>query len=429
MYETNASIVLLPVFVQSRLLAFGGWFTDRNLSVPFSCRSSSNSSNSSNGGGGGDGDCVSSISGPLTLYARLISSGDYVEDSFMGDSGANDDGNNNKGGASAGLIAGVTVACVVVAGIAAVIIVFFILISTGKMEAPWKSGGGGRYGNSRKNGDIQMDVRGSATRTTYNFSLGDGGGFGDGAMVAAEYKNSLNGQAFLYPEYYRIPTLKAALTSLGIPAEEIEDVAYACTLRAGAAARGGKLFEGFTEDDAAALAMYTYDFGSSMFEYNPYRLLNTALVGRNTAGLARAKDALYLVMTALRKLPKVRGRILYRGVRSEVNLDKDHYHEGNIITWPAFSSTSPDSKATKAFLSSGSVRGKKASGVFFIIENGWGYNIQPYSMFPDEEEILLEPERQFKVKSVIESEDFTVITLFMLKSPTILPAIFGEESE
>ena len=105
------------------------------------------------------------------------------------------------------------------------------------------------------------------------------------------------------------------------------------------------------------------------------------------AGLQRASGILYLVMTALRKLSRVTGMYLYRGVRSDMKMDEGHYSEGNTITWPALSSTSPDMKATKTFLVKGSKTGKTA-GTLFIIENGWGYDIQPYSLFPDEAEIL-----------------------------------------
>ena len=64
-------------------------------------------------------------------------------------------------------------------------------------------------------------------------------------------------------------------------------------------------------------------------------------------------------------------------------------------------------------------------GTLFVIEGGWGYNIQPYSLYPDEEEILLEPERRFQVQSVIGSET-TVINLRMLDTPLALPQFFGE---
>ena len=148
----------------------------------------------------------------------------------------------------------------------------------------------------------------------------------------------------------------------------------------------------FTEEDAAAVAMYTYDFGSKDFESNPYRIINR----RNFAEMQRASGMLYLVMSALWKLPRVTGRTLYRGVRGEVSLDKDHYRKGNVVTWPALSSTSPAMEATKTFLAKGSKNGE-ATGTLFIIDKGWGYDIQPYSLFPDEEEILLKPEKQFRV--------------------------------
>ena len=137
---------------------------------------------------------------------------------------------------------------------------------------------------------------------------------------------------------------------------------------------------------------------------------------------------LYLVTSALRKLPRVTGRTLYRGVRGEVSLDKDHYHKGNVVTWPALSSTSPDMGTTKAFLAKGSKSGE-ATGTLFIIDKGWGYDIQPYSLFPDEEEILLEPERQFRVASVIPSSALTIINLEMLDTPLSVPEVFGGGNE
>ena len=55
----------------------------------------------------------------------------------------------------------------------------------------------------------------------------------------------------------------------------------------------------------------------------------------------------------------------------------------------------------KEFLAKSSNRSK--SGELFVIEDGWGYNIQLFSLFPDEEEVLLEPWQSFTVQSVIES--------------------------
>ena len=235
---------------------------------------------------------------------------------------------------------------------------------------------------------------------------------------------SLDSLYKMYPPGFLRPAMIDALLKADLPEKKATYICEACVDSASFAKEDGKLFEGFTEDDAAAIAMYTYDFGASEFECNPYRIINLSLVERNFSLLQKVSGMLYLVMTALRKLPRVTGVSLYRGVRSKVNLDEDHYHEGNTVTWPALSSTSPDMKATKTFLAKGS-KSKKAKGTLFIIENGWGYNIQPYSLFPGETEILLEPERQFKVTSVIQAEGLIFISLHMLDTPLALTKVFG----
>ena len=84
-------------------------------------------------------------------------------------------------------------------------------------------------------------------------------------------------------------------------------------------------------------------------------------------------------------------------------------------------------EATKAFLAKGS-KSREETGTLFIIDKGWGYDIQPYSLFPDEEEILLEPERQFRVASVIKAA-LTVINLEMLDTPLSVPGVFGGGNE
>ena len=232
----------------------------------------------------------------------------------------------------------------------------------------------------------------------------------------------------MYPPSYVKPTVKDALAKAGLSEKKSSMICSACQKAALSAKGESMLFKGFTEDDAAAIAMYTYDFGYKEFECNPYRIVNISLVDRNFNSLQKASGILYLVMTALRKLPRVSGMMLYRGVRGEVNLDKDHYREGNIITWPALSSTSPDMKTIKIFLTGKPNRKtnrKNRNGTLFIIEDGWGYDIQPYSLFPGEAEILLEPERQFRVLSVIQAEDVDVITLKMLDTPISLTKIFG----
>ena len=220
--------------------------------------------------------------------------------------------------------------------------------------------------------------------------------------------------------------MKEALLKARLTHEDADLVCDACAITAQRAAEEGELSKGFTTEDAAAISMYTYEFGKENYEKIPYKFVNMSLVGRNYAELKRASGLLYLLLSALRKMPRYTGRTLYRGIQSKV--DVKQYKEGNVIPWRGFSSTSPDMKLTKTLLKKGTEDGK-ATGTLFIIENGWGYNIQPYSLFPGEEEILLEPERQFKVTNVISSSDLTVINLEMLDTPLLLPEVFGHGRE
>ena len=283
----------------------------------------------------------------------------------------------------------------------------------------------------------------------------------------------------LYPDQYTRPTMKEALYMAGLNSVEVEEIVKECYEKANKLYIYGTLPSGVTVDDAAAIAMYTFDFGPLKADRNPYHLINTALAQKDLAEIQKIKDILYLVMSALRKLPVVHGKYLNRGIRAAVltgsgtssgrleddgsgtgsarkkgfhlpyfakrdksgnnsdgftprindrNLNGSHYFqnysEGSTIAWHSLSSTSPSMSVTKSFLAKGS-RGSRSAGTLFIIEGGWGYNISQFSLYPSESEILLEPERQFEVLSTIRSECFTVIKLRMLKTPLVLPDVFG----
>ena len=89
----------------------------------------------------------------------------------------------------------------------------------------------------------------------------------------------------LYPEDYARPTMKDALEKAGLTEEQTNMVCSICETAISAISDEGKLFDGFIAEDAAAVTMYTYDFGANEFENNPYRIINKGLVGRNFAEL------------------------------------------------------------------------------------------------------------------------------------------------
>lgn len=235
--------------------------------------------------------------------------------------------------------------------------------------------------------------------------------------------NTLDFHRFLYPGSYKPVSIKKALRAAGIPKDGAMKVAEACALKAKQLKDAGKIPTWLTIEDIQAIAMYTYDFGPMGIKNNPYRLINQALVSRSTMAMQQVRDILFLVLSALRKLPPVRNKILYRGVRVGVDT-KRNYKVNSTILWTALSSTSPDMNVTKSFLTSLDTK-QKASSTLFIINNGWGYNIQPFSLYPNEEEILLEPERLFRVTGVIPSPDITIVNLEMINTPLPLSDVFG----
>ena len=89
----------------------------------------------------------------------------------------------------------------------------------------------------------------------------------------------------------------------------------------------GRECEGFGAEDAAAVGLYTFDFGRDEdYERNPYRVINRALASRAEGELERASGLVLVVLRSLRKLPRCTGRTLYRGVCGDV--DMASYREG-----------------------------------------------------------------------------------------------------
>ena len=129
--------------------------------------------------------------------------------------------------------------------------------------------------------------------------------------------------------------------------------------------------------------------------------------------------------------------IYHRGIKEHVNLGNENsnkkeenynkknipYIRGNIKTFWAFTSTSPEPKTSYKFI------GNK--GTLFVLEgkkgNLWGYNITLFNIFK-EEEILLEPERKFKIiYSIPPLKGIIIVNCEMQDTPLVLNDIFIEK--
>ena len=163
-----------------------------------------------------------------------------------------------------------------------------------------------------------------------------------------------------------------------------------------------KKYENITKEDAYIICSYTCE--SEDRNYSPYRLLNRSLVSDNREyGVNNISKYLYIFLKALRKLPrfKPKNNVLYRCLTCHVSLTEDEnnkgsvpYKIGNTKTFWGFTSTSIDPKMTYSFL--GAKEQMKTGTIFSLSGDVWGYDIESFNFFK-EKEILLEPERKFKI--------------------------------
>ena len=185
-------------------------------------------------------------------------------------------------------------------------------------------------------------------------------------------------------------------------------------------------YEKITKEDAYIICSYTCE--SKERKYSPYRILNQNLVSDDRKNGARnISKYLFILLKSLRKLPRYypKNNYLYRCLTVKVNISKDSnkekmvpYIAGNIKTFWGFTSTSPDPKTTYSFLKK---EEKIKTGTIFILGGDiWGYDIELFNYF-NEKEILLEPERKFKIDNVLPPlNDVININCTILKSNLIL---------
>ena len=121
--------------------------------------------------------------------------------------------------------------------------------------------------------------------------------------------------------------------------------------------------------------------------------------------------------------------MLYRGIRVHVQTEVDPeftnrkpYAAGNEKTWWTFTSTTEDLEATKAFV------GESEGTLFTLSGKPWGYDISMLSDFPDEKEILLEPERKLKITSVTRDSNYIFVNAEMVKKPLVLEDVIKVET-
>lgn len=168
--------------------------------------------------------------------------------------------------------------------------------------------------------------------------------------------------------------------------------------------------EGLTIDELVAIGLYTAEASTS--NTSLYQQLNGVLRSKNRKELPSWFLYLKLLLTALSRLQSSR-QFLFRGVKADLHQD---YSQDKIVTWWGFSSCTMKVDVLNTFL------GNTGPRTMFTIDCSSGKNISCFSYFPEESEVLLLPETQFKVISSLNQPDgLWVVQLEEIRSPLSIP--------
>ena len=237
----------------------------------------------------------------------------------------------------------------------------------------------------------------------------------------SEKEESIDNYENLFSNYIsNLPTLEEALNQIfisgGVPENElknyIEDIFK--KINDTYKKREKQIKETYpliTFKEAQIITSYTCEAKNK--KYSPYKILNKNLVSDNRKeGLEKISKYFYILLITLRKLPRYYPeKYLYRCIDKKVNIFIDPYStkkitpyiRGNEKTFWAFTSTSPNVKKSFKFLADNEnfeEKEFKYGTIFSLYGKIWGYDITMFNYY-DEEEIILEPERKYKVDNVI----------------------------
>jgi hypothetical protein len=171
-----------------------------------------------------------------------------------------------------------------------------------------------------------------------------------------------------------------------------------------------------SDDELAAIVTYTHDLQNGTQASNVYFELNKMLRSRGTGPRKELVQTwgfyMHYMMSALSKLPEITD-VCWRGMVGQAK-GLEEYKLGRPIQWGAFTSTTTDLNAAKALTD-------RTDGVLFKITVTSGRNINAFSFFPTEGEILLLPNHRFIVTSApYQLDGYTVLDLLQTDKTTFV---------
>ena len=137
--------------------------------------------------------------------------------------------------------------------------------------------------------------------------------------------------------------------------------------------------------------LYTYELKDPEGGDQIYSAMNSAMRTGDTAGLKFWRPLLWHLDQALQVLPAYKGK-LYRGIN--IRFSEAEFCAGQTICWPAFSSASTKQSVAEEFV-------KGDDGTLFFIQSAGAKAISKFSQFPEEAEVLFQPNTTFHITSTL----------------------------
>ena len=261
-------------------------------------------------------------------------------------------------------------------------------------------------------------------------------------------EDSINNYSYLFSEYQNSsPDLKEALIHMFISsglskenANKFKDQIIKDSQKTinDNLQRNNEKYPNISFEDAKIISSYTCEAEDR--NYSPYKILNSNLVCENRkAGIQKISKYLYILLFTLRKLPKYyldeKTKYLYRCIKTKVSQKYDPFkpefvpyvrdpnNPDRTKTFWAFTSCSPRLDLTLTFLNDKKIITNeiiKSGTIFTLMGKDWGYDITLFNFY-NETEILLEPERKYKIDEALpEINDIIRIRCEIIDSPEIL---------
>jgi NAD:arginine ADP-ribosyltransferase/Folate receptor family len=163
-------------------------------------------------------------------------------------------------------------------------------------------------------------------------------------------------------------------------------------------------------DQIAVLVLYTME--SYPPESSFYVQVNGALRNADRSAVSPFEDIVFLLLSALRELPPSSCHTVVRGVKLSSEDLSVRIKEGREFQWSGFSSTSKSVSTMKTFL------GKDDARTLFMLSltQGDAREIDQFSLYPSETEVLLPPNSRFRVDGVLDQGDLTIINCSQVES-------------